>query len=188
MAMIQFRECAVLDHQKTAELGKQVYEDGIEATITIDRRSTLIYQFAKQHEGESEADYLKHIPEEVANHWKDNLLSYMQGVSFCDGTPLSAMTWISSGAIETLRSAGVGSVEMLANVTEGVLEPFGLDGASLRKQAQAWLQDKSGRAVATMKRQEEKIEELNQENAEMKNIINSMRTELEALKADKKKK
>ena len=180
--MIQFKSCAVIDHAKSVE-GKPVYCDGVEATITVDRKTTLVYQFPMRRDDEDETEYLKKVPNEVRNNWKENLLAYVKGTVYCDGTPLTAMTWLSSGSIETLRSAGISSVENLSTVTEGVLEPFGLDGATLRQQAASWLMDKSGKAVARMQKQDEEIKLLQEEKKEMFVTMQKMQAEIAELKA-----
>lgn len=189
MAMIQFRKCAVKDADKSLKLGKMIFEDGIEAVITVDPKSTLIFRFAGPHKDESPDRFKMRLPQEIQNNWMPNLERYLQGKDFCDGIPLSALTWLSLGQIETLRSAGVYSVESLAALSEGLLEPFGLDGAALRKQAQSWLDDKSGKAVARIEEQSQKIAVLEQERDETRQMVVKLQQELEALKGkDSKKK
>lgn len=181
MAQIQFEPCAVEDVRKSARLGKICYEDGVMATITIDRKSNIKFPFAAPRKGESEAAFIQRLPPELRNYWVNEVLAYCKGKQFCDGTPLQNMAWLSPGQIETLRSAGVSSVERLAKVGSGILEPFGLDGADLSRKARAWLDEQSGRAVATMQQQAAELDAMRAQNADMRAAMESMQAQLAAM-------
>ena len=181
MPQIQFEQCAVEDAAKSARLGKICYEDGVMATVTIDPKSNIKFPFAARRRGESEAAFIERLPLELKNHWLNEVLAYCKGKTFCDGTPLQNMAWLSPGQIETLRSAGVSSVERLAKVGSGILEPFGLDGADLSRKARAWLDDQSGKAVATIQAQGAELDAVKSENAEMKKAIEFLQAQLAAM-------
>lgn len=183
MPMIQFRQTAVENVTESLAVGRPVYEDGIEALITVDAKSNIVLAFAGQRRGESDAAFEERLPQEIRLRWLPNLQSYLKGVEFCDGTPLAAMPWITAGAVETLRSAGVGSVESLASVSEGVIEPFGLDGRDLKAKARAWLADRSGEAVAQIRQQADKLAMLEEERAMMLETMQAMQAKIEALEA-----
>ena len=187
MSLIQFKSSAVLDGIKSAKEGKQIYMDGIKATITLDRKCTIDYVFRSPSKGENFYEYVeKVVPEEIKHYWLSNLEAYIKGKTFCDGTQLESMTWLSTGQIETIRSAGIGSVEALANVSEGVLEPFGIDGADLRKKAQAWLEDKSGQTIAQLEQQSQTISQLKEEREAQTKELEDLKKEIEVLKASAK--
>ena len=181
MPQIQFEQCAVEDTKKTAKLGKICYEDGVCAIITIDPKTNIKFPFAARRKGESESAFIERLPLELKNHWLNEVLAYCKGKTFCDGTPLQNMAWLSPGQIETLRSAGVSSVERLAKVGSGILEPFGLDGADLSRKARAWLDDQSGRAVATIQQQGAELEAMRAENADMKQAVEYLQAQLAAM-------
>jgi len=181
MPQIQFEQCAVENEAKTAKLGKACFEDGICATITIDPKSNIKFMFPAMRKGESETAFVARLPHELKNHWVNEVLAYCKGKEFCDGTPLQSMAWLSPGQIETLRSAGVSSVERLAKVGNGILEPFGLDGVDLSRKAKAWLDDQSGRAVATIQAQGAELDAVKSENAEMKKAIEFLQAQLAAM-------
>lgn len=185
MPMIQFKQCAVENVAMSQQQGRQVFEDGVEALITISPRSTLSYSFPLRRENESKADFMERLPLEIRLRWMDHLRAYLDGVEMCDGTPLTAMNWITPGVIETLRSAGVSSVEALAKIGEGIVEPYGLDGRDLKQKAKNWLADKSGQAVAQLQRQEDEIALLKEERGQMMDTLKQMQAELAALKEKK---
>ena len=188
MSMIQFEQCAVEDVKKSAKTGKACYEDGVMAIITIDSKTNLKISFAAPRNKESDNDFIARLPLELRKNWAKEVLAYCKGKKFCDGTPLQNMTWLGAGQIETLRSAGISSVEALAKVTNGVLEPFGLDGMDLSRKAKAWLEDQSGHAVAIIHEQSEKLDALKSENIEMKQALAAMKMQLEAMQMTQKKK
>jgi len=181
MPQIQFEQCAVENTVKTAKLGKACFEDGICATITIDPKSNIKFMFPSMRKGESETAFIARLPHELKNHWVNEILAYCKGKAFCDGTPLQSMAWLSPGQIETLRSAGVSSVERLAKVGSGILEPFGLDGADLSRKARAWLDDQSGKAVATIQAQGAELDALRAQNAEMQKAVEFLQNQLAAM-------
>lgn len=185
MPMIQFKQCAVENQWKSQQEGRQVYEDGVEALITISPRSTLSYTFPLRRENESKQDFMERLPLEIRLRWMEHLRAYLDGVELVEGTPLTAMNWITPGVIETLRSAGVSSVESLAAVGEGIIEPYGLDGRDLKQKAKNWLADKSGQAVAQLQRQEDEIALLKEERTQMMGTLKQMQAELAALKEKK---
>ena len=185
MPMIQFKQCAVENVAMSQQQGRQVYEDGVEALITISPRSTLSYTFPLRREDESKQDFVARLPLEIRLRWMDHLRAYLDGVELVEGTPLTAMNWITPGVIETLRSAGVSSVESLAAVGEGIIEPYGLDGRDLKQKAKNWLADKSGQAVAQMEKQASEINMLKEERGQMLAAIQQMQAELAALKQKK---
>lgn len=57
MAYIRFEQCAVEDTAKSAATGKLCYVDGIEATIQVDSKSSLIYRLPAPRKGESMQAY-----------------------------------------------------------------------------------------------------------------------------------
>ena len=199
MADIQFHQCAVEDTAKTGRLGKICYEDGIEAVIRTDSKSTLIYRFAAPRKGESMDAFKARVAavapilvqdQKEGDHvfsWWPNLQAYIEGKTFCDGTPLDQMTWLTPGQIETLRSCGVGSVERLANIGNGQLEAFGLDGLDLSRKAKAWLTDRRGESVARLYQQGEELEAVKAQNAELKDALQAMQAQVAALTAEKKR-
>lgn len=181
MPQIQFEQCAIENVSKSNKLGKACFEDGIMAIITIDPKTNIKFPFPVMRKGESEAAFIARLPNELKNNWANEVLAYCKGIEFCDGTPLQSMAWLSPGQIETLRSAGVNSVERLAKVTSGILEPFGLDGADLSRKAKAWLDDQSGKAVATIQAQGAELDAVKSENAEMKKAIEFLQAQLAAM-------
>ena len=200
MPSIRFEQCAIEDAVKTAATGKRCYVDGICATIVIDPRSTLAYPLPAPKEGESMDAYRKRVravapiiadeQEEDGRRysWFDNLRSYIEGKVFCSGTPLESMTWLSRGQVETLRSAGIDSVENLAKVGHGQLEPFGLDGRDLSQKARAWLDDQSGLAVAKIQQQGEELAAMAEEREQMRAALDAMQAKIAQLEGEAEKK
>jgi len=199
MADLQFHQCAVEDLAKTARLGKVCYEDGIEAVIRTDSKSSLIYRFAAPRKGESTESFKARVArvapiltqdQKEGDHvfsWWPNLMAYIEGKTFCDGTPLAQMAWLTPGQIETLRSCGVSSVERLANIGNGQLEAFGLDGLDLSRKARAWLTDRSGESVAKLYQQGEELNAVKAQNEELKEAMKAMQAQLATLQAEKKR-
>lgn len=181
MPQIQFEQCAVENVAKSNKLGKACFEDGICATITIDPKSNIKFMFPAMRKGESETAFVSRLPHELKNHWVNEVLAYCKGKEFCDGTSLQSMSWLSPGQIETLRSAGVSSVERLAKVGNGILEPFGLDGVDLSRKAKAWLDDQSGKAVATIQAQGAELDALRAQNEEMRKAVEFLQNQLTAM-------
>ena len=200
MAYIRFEQCAVEDVAKTAATGKLCYADGIEATIQVDAKSSLIYRLPAPNTDESMDAYRERvaaIAPIITNEqmdggrrfcWWDNLRGYLEGKTWCDGTALEAISWISRGQIETLRSAGISSVEALAKVGHGQLEPFGLDGRDLSQKARAWLDDQSGLAVAKIQQQGEELAAMAEEREQMRETLKAMQARIAQLEGEKEPK
>lgn len=200
MAYIRFEQCAVEDTAKSAATGKLCYADGIEATIQVDAKSSLIYRLPAPRTGETMQAYRERvarvapiIAQEQSDEgrrfsWFDNLRSYLEGKVFCSGTPLESMSWLSRGQIETLRSAGVSSVENLAKVGHGQLEPFGLDGRDLSQKARAWLDDQSGLAVQKIQQQGEELAAMAEEREQMRAALAAMQARIDQLEGEVPKK
>ena len=200
MAYIRFEQCAVEDAVKSAATGKLCYADGIEATIQVDAKSSLIYRLPAPNTGESMTEYRERvavvapiIAQEQDDggrrfSWFDNLRSYVEGKVFCSGTPLESMTWLSRGQVETLRSAGIDSVENLAKVGHGQLEPFGLDGRDLSQKARAWLDDQSGLAVAKIQQQGEELAAMAEEREQMRETLKAMQARIAQLEGEQQPK
>ena len=200
MAYIRFEQCAVEDTAKSAATGKLCYADGIEATIQVDAKSSLIYRLPAPRRGESMQAYRERvarvapiIAQEQSDDgrrfsWFDNLCSYIEGKVFCNGTSLEAMSWLSRGQIETLRSAGISSVENLAKIGHGQLEPFGLDGRDLSQKARAWLDDQSGLAVQKIQQQGEELAAMAEEREQMRAALAAMQARIDQLEGETPKK
>ena len=200
MAYIRFEQCAIEDTAKTAATGKLCYADGIEATIQVDAKSSLIYRLPAPHTDESMDAYRERvavvapiIAQEQDDggrrfSWFDSLRSYIEGKVFCSGTPLESMTWLSRGQVETLRSAGIDSVENLAKVGHGQLEPFGLDGRDLSQKARAWLDDQSGLAVAKIQQQGEELAAMAEEREQMRETLKAMQARIAQLEGEQQPK
>ena len=200
MAYIRFEQCAVEDAVKTAAPGKMCYADGIEATIQVDAKSSLIYRLPAPNMGESMTEYRERvacvapiIAQEQDDggrrfSWFDNLRSYVEGKVFCEGSPLESMSWLSRGQVETLRSAGISSVENLAKVGHGQLEPFGLDGRDLSQKARAWLDDQSGLAVAKIQQQGEELAAMAEEREQMRETLKAMQARIAQLEGEQQPK
>ena len=197
MPLIQFETCAIENKKKSARLGKACYEDGVMAIITIDRKSNLKIPFAALRKGETEAAFKARLPQILSQDMRDGeghitsyfpaVWAYVKGRTVCDGTPLSQMVWLSPGQVETLRSAGINSVESLAKIGNGIIEPFGLDGVDLSRKARAWLDEQSGKAVATMQQQAAELDALHAQNADMRAAMEQLQEQLAALQAEKKR-
>ncbi len=200
MAYIRFEQCAVEDKEKSAATGKRCYADGIEATIQVDAKSSLIYRLPAPRTGETMQAYRERvarvapiIAQEQSDEgrrfsWFDNLRAYVEGKVFCSGTPLESMSWLSRGQIETLRSAGISSVENLAKIGHGQLEPFGLDGRDLSQKARAWLDDQSGLAVAKIQQQGEELAAMAEEREQMRAALVAMQARIDQLEGEAPKK
>lgn len=200
MPYIQFDQCAIEDKEKSASTGKLCYVDGIQARITIDAKSSLVYNLPAPEAGEDMGAYrerIARIAPIIANEqeeegrrysWFDNLRSYIEGKVFCSGTPLEAMTWISRGQVATLRSAGIDCVESLAKIGHGQLEPFGLDGRDLSQKARAWLDDQSGLAVAKLQQQGEELAAMAEEREQMRETLKAMQARIAQLEGEKEPK
>ena len=81
------------------------------------------------------------------------------------GSPIAECTWISSNMMATLQILGVKTVEQLAAMSDVELEVLGIEGQSLRKQAQIQVKAKreyeqSLRGQSEFNRQQAEIDEL----------------------------
>jgi hypothetical protein len=90
-----------------------------------------------------------------------------------DGTPLSQWPNIDVGTVATLNAANIQTVDQLANVSDGNLGSLGVGGRTLREQARQFLQSRqfgvpSAQVGADIARKDERIAELEAENAMLK--------------------
>jgi hypothetical protein len=173
MAVITFERISLIDAAKSAG-GNPVFCEGVRSTVHIDAKSNVVFDFPAQKEGESDGDFFTRIPPEITLNWREQLKSWMVGQEHVEGTPIDSMPWITPAQAATLKGAGLVSVELLADCSDGILSPLGLNGSVLRTQAKAWLDKASGKAFADVGRLQQENDELKAQMAAMQEAIKSI--------------
>ena len=181
MATVAFEKCSLTDHAASTAKNRVVFAEGIRATVHIDSKSTVIFDFMSQRENESVAEFAQRIPPEIRLNWLKELEAWLSGQEHTEGTPVDQMPWLTPAQVATLTGAGVVSVEKLADCSDGLLAPLGLNGSVLRSQARAWLDEAAGLAVASVGR-------LQQENDELRAMLLRQLEAISALQAQAEKK
>lgn len=171
MPHIKFEPTSIIDAAASKAAGRQQFREGILATIIIDSKSSLKYEFPAMGEHETPHQVLDRAPHEIKLNFYDRLLAYLDGSTVVTGTPLEAVSAISRSQCDNLRSCGLHTVEELAEVPAPVIEHLGAAGERLRDIAKAYLDDVKGQGG-------NEISQLRAENAELREQMQEIIAEL----------
>lgn len=166
MPIVQFNKCPVQDPKATAEAGKPVFGEGIEALVQIDKYSNIKFQFLAPQKGESPEAFMGRVPNEIRANYPRELEGWLNGQVVIDGTPIESMAWITPAQVANLQSVGINSAEGLANASDGVLNPLGMNGTYMRSQAKEWLEAQAGASFKTMAKENEELKAMLKQQAE----------------------
>lgn len=173
MPVITFEKTSMVDPLKS--MGGTYFADAVKATIHINDKSTLVYEFIMPREREAEASFMRRVPPEIRLNWLEHLKSWLSGQEYTEGTPLDQMAWLSPAQVANLKNAGIASVEALENASDGQLGSMGMSGTVLRAQAKAWTEERAGKALADVGRIAQENEELRSLLAEQQAAIDELR-------------
>ena len=173
MPAITFEKTSMVDPRKS--MNGTFFADAVKATVHINDKNTLVYEFILPRENETEAEFMRRVPPEIRLNWLDHLNSWRSGQEHTDGTPLNQMAWLSPAQVDNLKSAGIVSVEALESASDGQLGFLGMSGSVLRAQARAWLDERAGKVLADVGR-------IAQENEELRSLIVEQQAAMEDLK------
>lgn len=171
MPHIRFEPTSIVDATASALVGRQQFREGILATIIIDSKSSVKYEFPAMCEHETPHQVLERSPHEIKLNFSDRLLAYLDGSTVVTGTPLEAVSAISRSQCDNLKSCGLHTVEELAEVPVPVIEHLGAAGERLRDIAKAYLEDVKGQGG-------NEIAQLRAENAELREQMQEILAEL----------
>lgn len=149
---------------KTAEAGTPVFD-------TVD-----YYEIRVLGEPDTHSGPWHRASPEVQTQWaaayqawtKDNAT---EGII---GTPLEQVPWLEAGEVETMRYAGIRTLENLANVADGSITRIP-GGIALRKKAQDMLA--AAKESAPMQRMSDENASLRQEIASLRDQLREITTE-----------
>lgn len=144
----------------------------VKIMIAGDPKNTLVApahssKGANRETGE-QMTYAKQFPE----HYR--LFKAQQSQHMADGTPLDEVPWLTVSRRAELKALSIFTVEQLASLDGTPLNRIGMDGRSLKNQAQAWLDKAAGAAVESR---------LADELAVRDELIERLRADIEQLKA-----
>ncbi len=122
------------------------------------------------------------VPQAWHEHFVKSYAAWREGNEIPeDGTPLKAWPMVDPAQIEHLLYLKVRTVEALAQLDDGALTKIGTGAVELRNKARAWVDAAKNTGVTAAQ-----LEAFRVENAALKEQVDAMRRQLEAIAAKQK--
>jgi len=166
MSYIKFKHASIVDAEATAESGRTVYKEGYEATILIDDKNNFKLEWGEDDE----------IPGEIKLYWLQDFEAWKVGLEHIDGTPIALLPGLTPAQVDNLKSAKIRTVEELAQATSVQIERIGMGAQKMKSLAENFLGASGGKIAMKMTTME-------QENVALREQIEEMRMDMEAMKA-----
>lgn len=155
---VRFYEDAYKNEAKSKEAGRAVYDtvDWCEIKVLAER-DTVVGPVHKMH-----PDPRQRFPEAWARYQSNR---QSEGLV---GTPLREVAWLGRGEVETLKAAGVKTLEQLAEIHDGNVTSLP-GGIAMRKKARDTIA--AAKEAAPIQRMSEELEKRDSEIASLKTQI-----------------
>ncbi len=191
MPYVTFDKVAVENRTKTIEAGHYVADDVVYAFVTPagskDRVERVYDDWIKQLRREvSEGRF----PEDWLAAVERRYDSYMKGEELPEtGTPIKNWPPISKAQLETLKSAGIYTVEALAEATEEAVGRMGMGGRALQNLARTWVEESktTGKAAAKLEAAQVELEAAKARIADLEGKLAASQAQVKELQASAKK-
>lgn len=128
------------------------------------------------------------VRDDHRNRWPEQYAAFRRGEDMVtDGTPLEQWSVLSRAQVLEMKAIGLHSVEQCAAINDLALQQIGIGGRRIRELAQAYLDDADAQAItsaalARAEKAEIRMADLENQNAEMRKLVDSMHNELMSMK------
>jgi len=173
---VEFFMDAVENRSKSAQAGRPIFDDVemIRIRIAGDPKSVLV---APAKSASSVRDSISNQRMTYAELHAEPYQAFKQGIDYVgSGTPLAELPFITKARAEELKRVNIHTAEALAGLDGANLGKIGMGGRELKEQAQVWLDNAKGSADVTR---------LAGENAALKEQMDALQAQLEAMAADR---
>lgn len=172
--VVTFENHSVLNEAKSKEKGRPIYEDMEVCRIRMggDRLQAPVFPAWAEAPGGMLNDEGYMVPATYKEKYATQYKQFQAGEAQTkEGTPIEALPFLTAAKQKELKSLHIYTAESLASLDGANLKSLGQDGRSWKNQAQAYLDNAAGSAVATRLADEntylrQRLEELERERAQ----------------------
>lgn len=172
--VVTFENHSVLNEAKSKEKGRPIYEDMEICRIRMggDRLQAPVFPAWAEAPGGMMNDDGYTVPATYKEKYATQYKQFKAGEAQTkEGTPIEALPFLTAAKQKELKSLHIYTAESLASLDGANLKALGQDGRSWKNQAQAYLDNAAGSAVATRLADEnaylkQRLEDLEKERAQ----------------------
>lgn len=170
-AFVRFETRAVENKAESLKVGHPVYKDVDYALVTPPYSKDLFESKVDTWFDSKEQEVRDgRLPKSHMDYWKKAYQAFLEGKEPpLEGTPVEDLTILTPAQIKTIKSAGIRTVESLAQANDEGLRRLGMGGTELKRKANKWLQTAQDSGAVVMR-----ASNLERENEQLKQTVEDL--------------